>query len=184
MSRTDASADATSPIDAALLELETTGSQQTDGRWLEDLTVRVAPLVREWDVSECWRWVDWPDRDQVMPAAPTADVGIDVVARRRSDGAWIAIQAKSRQLDASGRGAPVNAGELDKFLAAAADKATWAERWLVVNGGAELSSCQLVTPAPVGMPLPWLPSGQGHTTLERRPTSSPHRREPPCSSLC
>ena len=163
MSRTDASADATSPIDAALLELETTGSQQTDGRWLEDLTVRVAPLVREWDVSECWHWADWPDRDQVMPGAPTADVGIDVVARRRSDGAWIAIQAKSRQLDASGRGAPVNAGELDKFLAAAADKAIWAERW---------------------MPLPWLPSGQGHTALERRPTSSPHRREPPCSSLC
>ena len=153
MSRTDASADATSAIDAALLELETTGSQQTDGRWLEDLTVRVAPLVREWDVSECWRWVDWPDRDEVMPAAPTADVGIDVVARRRSDGAWIAIQAKSRQLDASGRGAPVNAGELDKFLAAAADKATWAERWLVVNGAVALGGYSPGKAAMSGAPV-------------------------------
>lgn len=153
MSRADASADAISPIDAALLELETTGSQQTDGRWLEDLTVRVAPLVREWDVSECWHWADWPDRDQVMPAAPTADVGIDVVARRRSDGAWIAIQAKSRQLDASGRGAPVNAGELDKFLAAAADKATWAERWLVVNGAVALGGYSPGKAAMSGAPV-------------------------------
>ena len=153
VSRTDASADATSSIDAALLELETTGSQQTDGRWLEDLTVRVAPLVREWDVSECWHWADWPDRDQVMPAAPTTDVGIDVVARRRSDGAWIAIQAKSRQLDASGRGAPVNAGELDKFLAAAADKAIWAERWLVVNGAVALGGYSPGKAAMSGAPV-------------------------------
>ena len=153
MSHTDASADATSPIDAALVELETTGSQQTDGRWLEDLTVRVAPLVREWDVSECWHWADWPDRDKVMPAAPTTDVGIDVVARRRSDGAWIAIQAKSRQLDASGRGAPVNAGELDKFLAAAADKAIWAERWLVVNGAVALGGYSPGKAAMSGAPV-------------------------------
>ncbi|MCY4067519.1 MAG: DEAD/DEAH box helicase family protein, partial [Acidimicrobiaceae bacterium] len=125
-------------IEAALSEIEAKSSLQTDGIWLEHLIVRVAPFVREWDVSECWRWPDWPNREAVVSASSAVDLGIDVVARRRSDGAWIAIQAKSRQLDCSGHGSPVNARELDSFLAAAADGSIWAERWLVVNGAVAL----------------------------------------------
>ncbi|MCY4195123.1 MAG: hypothetical protein OXF04_12675 [bacterium] len=125
-------------LDGAASELVAKSSLPTDGLWLEDLTVRVAPLVSEWDVSGCWHWRGWPHREKVLPDAPGEDVGIDAVAQRRSDGAWIAIQVKSRQLDSAGSGDPVASGELNKFLAAASDKAVWAERWLVVNGAVAL----------------------------------------------
>ncbi|MYG94964.1 MAG: hypothetical protein F4138_08335, partial [Acidimicrobiia bacterium] len=130
--------DRTNVLDAALEELRTMSTQPTDGLWLEDLTVRAAPLISEWDISDCWSWADWPDREDVLPDAPEQDVGIDAVARRRADGRWIAIQVKSRQLDFDGSGAAVNAGELDKFLAGATNPTIWAERWLVVNGAVPL----------------------------------------------
>lgn len=123
----------------ALSTLQQNAPHQTDGIWLEELTAEVAALLADWDVDGCWRWSDWPDRDHVMPAGtPDRDVGIDAVARGRSDGRWIAIQAKSRKLDADGRGDPVDAGELDKFLSAASDASIWSERWLVVNGAVAL----------------------------------------------
>ncbi len=121
-----AKSDPAQVLDEASSELAANSFQRTDGLWLEGLTVRVAPLVSEWDVSGCWRWGDWPHREEVMPEAPKADVAIDAVAQRRADGAWIAIQVKSRQLDPDGSGAPVNSGELDKFLAASADREVWA----------------------------------------------------------
>ena len=74
-------------IDEALTQLKKHAHQQTDGRWLEELTTDVAPHVRDWNVEHCWRWEDWPDRDEVMPeGTPPVDVGIDLVARRRDDG--------------------------------------------------------------------------------------------------
>ena len=69
---------------------------------------------------------------------PATDVGIDLVARRRDDRRWIAIQVKARKLDAHGVGAQVASGEMDKFLAAAANAEVWAERWLAVNGAVPL----------------------------------------------
>ena len=127
-----------SVIGDALARLEEHARQQTDGRWLEDLTADVAPHVRDWNVDGCWRWEDWPDRDEVMPeGTPAVDVGIDLVARRRDDGEWIAIQVKSRKLDLRGEGERVPASEMDKFLAAAADSRVWTERWLVVNGAVQ-----------------------------------------------
>ena len=66
--------------------------QDTDGKWLERLTRDWAPLIADWDISDAWLWDDWPDRK-------TKDLGIDVVARRKSDGRLIAIQCKSRKLD-------------------------------------------------------------------------------------
>ena len=122
-------------IDDALATLEKHAQQQTDGRWLEDLTADVAPHVRDWNVDHCWRWEDWPDRGEVMPeGTPAADVGIDLVARRRDDRGWIAIQVKARKLNLQGEGAQVNSDEMNKFLAASANFGVWAERWLVVNG--------------------------------------------------
>ena len=130
---------ALSVVDDALEELDEYAQQETDGTWLEDLTVRVAALLRDWNVDHCWRWEDWPDRAEVMPeGTPDRDVGIDLVARRRDDGGWIAIQAKSRKLNELGEGAPVASGELNKFLAAAANTAVWRERWMVVNGAVQL----------------------------------------------
>ena len=135
-------------LDDAIVELEANACEQTDGVWLEDLVQSVAPHLREWNVDGCWRWQHWPERDEVMPeGTPAVDVGIDLVARRR-DGAWIAIQVKSRELDEHGEGLRVTSDELNKFLAAASNAAVWAERWMVVNGAVSLGGH---SPAKVSM---------------------------------
>ena len=120
--------------------LESLAREQTDGVWLEHLTADVAPLIRDWNLDGCWRWRDWPERDDVMPEGtlPTDD-GIDLVGRRRDDGRWVAIQAKARTLDDRGTGAPIKSGEMDKFLGAATDRDIWAERWVAVNGDVRLA---------------------------------------------
>ncbi len=134
-------------------ELAANSSQPTDGLWLEDLTVRVVPHIREWDISGCWRWGDWPQREEVLPDSPQEDVGIDAVAQRRGDGKWIAIQVKSRQLDSTRSGDPVNSGELNKFLAGSANHEVWAERWLVVNGAVALGGHSPAKVAMSGAPI-------------------------------
>ena len=53
--------EAGSVLDDALAQLEDHAPQQTDGRWLEDLTADVAPHIRDWNVDGCWRWEDWPE---------------------------------------------------------------------------------------------------------------------------
>ncbi len=131
--------DADSVIEDALDRLKANAHQQTDGRWLEDLTAEVAPHLRDWNVDECVRWQDWQARSDVMgEGTPSVDVGIDLVARRRDDGRYIAIQVKARKLDLQGEGERINSAEIDKFLAAASDKDVWAERWFVVNGNVRL----------------------------------------------
>ncbi len=123
-------------ISDALAEIGEASQRQTDGKWLERLTADCAPLIAEWDVDRAWLWRDWPDRETHYPATP--DIGVDVVAKRRSDGRLVAIQCKSRKLDGQGRGADIAKKEFDSFLAASADD-RWAERWLVVNGAVQLS---------------------------------------------
>ena len=126
-------------IEDAIAEIVETSGQSTDGKWLERLTARVAPHIREWDVSDTYMWGDWPERETLFPGTTNLDVGIDVVAVRRSDGEHIAIQCKSRQLDEHGRGADISARETDRFINASTD-GFWAERWLVTNGDNRLSS--------------------------------------------
>ena len=121
---------------AALKEIAQTSPLQTDGKWLEYLTRDCAPQIADWDVSDAWLWQEWPDRGKHYPRK--TDLGADVVARRASDGALIAIQCKSRQLNEHGHGAPINAGEIDRFIAFSADS-LWAERWVVVNGAVKIS---------------------------------------------
>ncbi len=136
---TDIAGKTSSLLDAALAKLEENAQQHTDGRWLEDLTVDVAPNILDWNVEFCWRWEDWPDRDEVMPeGTPATDVGIDLVARRRDDSRWIAIQVKARRLNHLSEGERVTSDEMNKFLAAAANAEVWAERWMVVNGAVQL----------------------------------------------
>ena len=118
-----------SQIDAALDTLARYGSQQTDGRWLEDLTVWIAPHLREWDVARCWTWAEWPEREQRFPGVSGLDIGIDLVAEGRSDGRLIPIQCKARQLNESGRGDDIHKNEIAKFVSAAASD-LWGERWL------------------------------------------------------
>ncbi|MDE0022166.1 MAG: DEAD/DEAH box helicase family protein [Candidatus Poribacteria bacterium] len=120
-------------IAEALDELNEMSSQATDGKWLEEITVDAGPHIRDWDVLECWSWADWPDRYRIFSVDSKTDLGIDVVAKRRSDGKHIAVQCKSRRLDEHGNGAPVLKHEMDKFISASANP-FWAERWLVTNG--------------------------------------------------
>ena len=113
--------------------------QQSDGIWLEDLTVQAGPYIKEWDISRCYHWSDWPERETHFPGITQQDVGIDAVAIRRSDGAAIAIQCKARELDASGRGDDIHKVEVDKFIAASVN-AVYTERWLVTNGDNQVSA--------------------------------------------
>ena len=112
--------------------------QQTDGEWLQDITVLTAHLISEWDVESCYLWGKWPEREALFSNTTRGDVGIDAVAVRRSDGQHIAIQCKSRQLDEHGRGGSISKNELDTFISSSAD-AFWAERWLVTNGDNPMS---------------------------------------------
>ena len=113
--------------------------QATDGRWLEDLAVEVGPFVKDWDVEQCYQWSEWPERVRdISQPRSSQDLGIDVVAVRRSDQRYIAIQCKSRQLDPEGRGTPITKGEIDSF-ANASSGSVWAERWIVTNGDVPLN---------------------------------------------
>ena len=118
-------------IDNAIDRVAEGSSQPTGGKWLEYLTAGVAPYIREWDIDHAYAWGEWPER-------PTdQDVGIDLVAIRRSDGEHIAIQCKSRQLDEHGRGSPINKDEFDSFASASSGD-VWAERWIVTIGDTPL----------------------------------------------
>ena len=72
---------------------------ETDGLWLEDIAEQVGPLIKEWDISACYLWTKWPERETYFPDTTGQDIGIDAVAIRRSDGEHIAIQCKARKLD-------------------------------------------------------------------------------------
>lgn len=111
--------------------------QDTDGTWLEDLTVQVGPHIKEWDIDKCYHWSEWPEREDYFPNTTKQDVGIDAVAVR--DGEYVAIQCKARKLDKCDDGAPIGKGETDKFANASAD-GFWAERWIVTKGNVPLNS--------------------------------------------
>ncbi len=107
--------------------------QQSDGIWLEDLTVQAGPYIKEWDISRCYHWSDWPGRETHFPGSTQQDVGIDAVAIRRSDGAYVAIQCKARELNDVGRGRDIRKTEVNEFVGSSVN-AIWMERWLVTNG--------------------------------------------------
>ena len=92
--------------------------QDTDGTWLEDVTVQAGPHIKEWDIARCYPWSEWPDREKHFPNTSKQDIGTDAVGIRRSDGQHIAIQCKARQLNAAGEGANIHKTEVDKFTAA------------------------------------------------------------------
>ena len=125
-------------VEDAIAEIDETSTESTDGKWLEYLTARVAPHLKEWDLDGAWSWGDWSEREARFPGTTSQDIGIDVVGRRRSDGELVAIQCKSRQLDADGRGADITKREADSFLSSSAES-DWSERWMVTNGNVRLS---------------------------------------------
>ena len=74
----------------ALDELRSLPSKAKQGLAFEKLMVnyfKTDPVLRS-EYDEVYRWVDWPLN------GGTSDQGIDLVARRREDGRWAAVQCK------------------------------------------------------------------------------------------
>ena len=126
-------------LERAFETLEHYSFQATGGTWLEDLTVEVAPFLADWDVEVCYPWAEWPSRQEHFPNTTKQDIGIDLVAHRRSDDRPIAVQCKARKLNPDGTGADIDKGEISKFSTPAAND-LFAERWLVTNGANPLNA--------------------------------------------
>ena len=124
-------------IAQALETLEEAKSQPTGGKWLERLTAQIAHYIKEWDISHCWTWAEWPDRERLLPETTKQDNGIDAVAID-SSGAHIAIQCKSRQLDENGRGNDIDRPEITSFISESENE-LYTQRWLVTNGDNRLN---------------------------------------------
>ena len=125
-------------IAQALETLEEAKSEPTGGKWLERLAAQIAPLIKEWDISHCWTWSEWPDRERLLPDTTNQDNGIDAVAINRSTGAYIAIQCKSRQLDENGRGNDIERPEITSFISESENE-LYDQRWLITNGDNRLN---------------------------------------------
>ena len=125
-------------IAQALKTLEEAKSQPTGGKWLERLTAQIAPYIKEWDISHCWTWAEWPDRERLLPETTSQDNGIDAVAIDRSNGSFIAIQCKSRQSDETGHGRDIDRPEITSFISES-DNNLYAQRWLITNGDNRLN---------------------------------------------
>ena len=126
-------------LERASETLEHYSPQSTDGTWLEELTVKVAPFLADWDVEICYPWAEWPSREEHFPNTTKQDIGIDLVAHRRSDDRPIAVQCKARKLNPDGTGAEIGKGEISAFSTPAAND-LFAERWLVTNGANPLNA--------------------------------------------
>ncbi len=170
---TDATQDA---IQQALQSLEENNPNPTQGRWLEAITISAAPLIKEYDLAACHSWADWPEREDHFPETSQQDIGIDAVAQRRSDGAYVAIQCKARQLNEAGQGQDIQKGELDKFVAASSNP-LWAERWLVTNGDNQISgnAGQVATMSDPGRPVKLV---NLHADLVAQAQSQSYQEEP------
>ena len=125
-------------IAQALETLENAKSEPTGGKWLERLTAQMAPYIKEWDISHCWTWSEWPDRERLLPDTTNQDNGIDAVAINGSTGAYIAIQCKSRKLDENGRGNDIERPEITSFISESENE-LYDQRWLITNGDSRLN---------------------------------------------
>ena len=146
-----ASAEIQNLIEQAIRVIHDMSPQETDGTWLEDLTVQIGPHVKEWDITCCYPWSEWPEREKLYPDSTRQDVGIDVVGVR-SDHQLVAIQCKSRKLNADGRGDPIHKTEIDKFMGTTTAP-HWTERWIVTNGDNRLSDNVLAAVAQGQTPI-------------------------------
>ena len=73
--------------------------QDTDGTWLEDLTIQVGPYIKEWDIDQCYPWSEWPGREDHFPKSnQSKTLAIDAVAVRSGDGEYVAIQCKATEV--------------------------------------------------------------------------------------
>lgn len=63
------------------------------GSLFERLMLAVLPQLPEQDIEGIWLWRDWPERESLMNMN-AQDLGIDLVAKRRGEDGFCAIQCK------------------------------------------------------------------------------------------
>jgi len=127
-------------LNETLVTISEMNSQKTDGKWLEKLTIECGNIIAEWDLCDLQK--------------PKNDIGIDVEARRKSDGELVAIQCKSRKLDENGNGRDVTKSELDSFISASSHE-KYKERWVVTNGDVKLGK-NAIQAAGQEKPIKWI----------------------------
>ncbi len=101
-------------------------ARRFDGTQFEDAVLRHAAGIPSWEIAECWRYLEWPERTAVGVPLPSHDAGIDLVAVKH-DGSRVAIQCKARSGDGS-----VTTKQVQQ-LAGAAPPSVFAERWFVAE---------------------------------------------------
>ena len=69
-------------LEAALEEIEKNSSAPSDGNWLEELTVKVGPMLREWDLSSCVGSKYWEDKQKYFPEHHATVVSFDIIGHR------------------------------------------------------------------------------------------------------
>ncbi len=81
------------------------------GHWFENLVARVLKDNPQYEISEVYRWSEWPEREE-LTGLDGRDIGIDLVAKRNFGG-WIAIQCKCYEENRT-----VGKKDIDSFIAA------------------------------------------------------------------
>lgn len=80
-------------IGEAVSRLRQLGLNTRDlGSRFEGLVERTLPSLKEYEISEVWRFEQWPERERLMNIS-AKDLGIDLVGKR-TDGGYVAIQCK------------------------------------------------------------------------------------------
>ncbi len=119
--------DQVSGFHEALASLQADRSaRKIDGTKFEDAVLQHAADIPSWEIADCWRYVEWPERTTLDVPLPPHDVGIDLVGIKR-DGSRVAIQCKARS--GFGRVTPT---DVQKF-GGAAPPSVFAERWMVTD---------------------------------------------------
>lgn len=95
------------------------------GRWFENLVGQVLLNRPEMEVTEVYRWSEWPDRE-TLTGLDGRDLGTDLVVRLL-DGSWVAVQCKCHTRDHR-----VPKSEIDSFLSHS-QREPFALRWVVAT---------------------------------------------------
>ena len=51
-------------------------SRRFDGTQFEDAVLRHAAGIPSWEIAQCWRYLEWPERTTVGVPLPSHDAGI------------------------------------------------------------------------------------------------------------
>ena len=86
------------------------------GLLFERLILAVLPQLPEQDIEGIWLWRDWPERESMMNMN-AQDLGIDLVAKRRGEDGFRAIQCKFYD-----RNTTVAAADINSFLVLGGNK--------------------------------------------------------------